>query len=818
MSERPSRRSRHRLLSVAAALLVTCALAACEPAASPSTMVIDLRVLVVDDGSPMVAAIVDALDTEGVPHTDVVLSDTNRPVIDGAFLSSGSEAHFQAVVLPNETGGGLAPAEMTALGQFESTFSIRQVDAYTWAHPAVGLDNASPNFDGDLDGVTATVTDAGKANGFGYLNGPVPFGAGSYANVAPGLTGSALPPGSDFTTLVSAPIPANGTTGSIIGVYRSGKSEQLVITAAFAPTFTQWRALAHGVVTWATRGVHLGENRNYFSVQVDDIFNSDSLWDSEHHCTPGEDCPRDANGNSIYPEVDARMTPSDVDSLVAWQNAHDFSLQMVFNGGVAADDDPLTQRFLADKADFWWINHTYTHEFLGCVQDFTVIPWVCVTNPSTTLTEWEPESLTTTQIQQNIDWANAHQLPFDPSELVSGDYSGLKIPGTQADDNPNFVAGIAATGIKWLAADVSRGEFTPRNVGGATTTPRYPINIFYNAETAAQEVSEYNWLYTSVADGGSGYCTTHPETTTCIAPLDPTTGFADYIVPLQAQLRMPDILHNDPRSIMVHATNLSGEQIILPVIDSILEQYRAMMSPSAPLVNPKPSETGTTLLRQGAWAHSWSSAPGSTSSVRATLQNGVVHVDGPVGTEVPITVPEGTILQGAGTFGEAYGGERSDWVTLGAGGLTLAIPAGTSANPLPPAPATDATFSTPVAGSTTVAWTAPADTGRPTDLVVTATADGHPSATAVATRGTTSTVLTGLDPGVDYEVLVYSVSSAGISQPTRATDPSSISTTSSTTTSAATTTTTTTTHPSQAACTSLFGLLLWLARLLGLCS
>lgn len=756
----------------------------------------------------MVAAIVDALDTEGVPHTDLKLSDNSRPTITNTLLSTSNTAHFQAVVLPNETGAGLAQTEMDALRTYENAFAIRQIDAYTFAHPGVGLDSSAPNFNGDLDGVTATVTPAGKADGFGYLNGPVPFGPGSYATVAPGLGTSVLPAGTEFTTLVSAPIPANGTTGSVIGVYRTDRTEQLVITAAFAPSFTQWRALAHGVVTWATRGVHLGINRNYFSVQVDDIFNSDSLWDSEHHCTPNEDCPRDANGNSIYPEVDARMTPTDVDSLVAWQQTHDFSLQMVFNGGVASDTDPLTQEFLAHKNDFWWINHTYTHEFLGCVQNLTVVPWVCETDPGTGQDLWEPESLTTTQIQQNIDWATAHGLPFDPTELVSGDYSGLKIPGIQPDDNPNFVAGLAATGIKWLGADVSRGESNPRNVGGAWTTPRYPINIFYNAQTAAQEVSEYNWLYTSVADGGSGYCTTHPQTTTCIPPLDPATGFADYIVPLQTQIRMPDILHNDPRSIMVHATNLTGEQIILPVADSILSAYRSLMTPETPIVNPKPSETGTTLLRQENWATQWSNAPGATASVNAWLENGVVQIDGPAGTEVPVTVPEGTTLAGGGgLFGDAYGGERSAWTMLNGTGLTLAIPAGTNANPTLPAPVTDAHFTTPVDGSTTVTWTTPAASGRPTDIAVAADADGHPQVHTAVTEGTTSVQLTGLEPGVEYQIHLYSVSTAGTTGPVTATDPSS-------------------TPPSpppsspDVACLPLFGVIplpRWLASLLGLC-
>lgn len=782
-SARSHSRGRHRRgrigqrgVAVALLAVVIGVAAGCQPAppTDPGHSRIDLRVLVVDDGSPMVDAITDQLATEGVPYTAVELSNSTRPVIDAGFLSSGSRAYFQAVVLPNERGGdltnGLSTAEMDALHRFEVAFDIRQVDAYTYANVNVGLDTNVPNFNGDLDGVTATVTDAGKADGFGYLNGPVPFGVGSYASVAPPLPAGALPAGTAFTTLVSAPIPADGSTGSILGVYRNAGVEQLVITAAFEKHLKQFRALAHGIVSWATRGVHLGFNRNYFTVQVDDIFSSDALWDGEHHCTPGEDCPRDAEGNSIYPGTEVRMTVGDVQALLDWQQANDFHMQMIFNAGLAADDDPLTQALLAAKDQFWWVNHTWTHEFLGCEQDFTVIPWICKTDPVTHQMLWVPKSLILSQITQNIDWANANGVPFDPTELVSGEYSGLQIPGVQPADNPNFVEAIGETGIEWLASDVSRNELKPRQVNGATTVPRYPINIFYNAHTAAEEVSEYNWLYTSVADGGSGYCTDHPETTTCISPLDPNTGFTDYIVPLETSLRMPDVLHNDPRPIMIHATNLTGEHIAYPVMSSILSTYRSLVAPSAPIVSVTLSDAGEVQEQQEAWAESWSSSPGSPAAVEAYLQQGQVHLSGAFAGTVPVTVPTGTTVIGAGgSFGAAYGGEQSAWTTLPAGGLTLAIPAGTAANPLPPtAPTTVVALPT---DSTTVhiTWTPTAASGgRTFDYAVLATSDTAPGRAVVVPPDATSYTLTGLQAGAAYQVGVAAFSSAGSSAATPA--------------------------------------------------
>jgi hypothetical protein len=211
---------------------------------------------------------------------------------------------------------------------------------------------------------------------------------------------------------------------------------------------------------------------------------------------------------------------------------------MVFNAGLASDTDPLTQSFLWNRNQFRWVNHTWDHEFLGCQQNVTVVPWACQTD-TTGNTVWVPQSTVRSEIRQNINWAFTHGLPFDPSELVTGDYSGLQIPVTQPVDNPEFLAGLTAEGIRWTAADISRGEVTPRAAGSSLTVPRYPINIFYNADSQAQEVSEYNWLYTSAANGGSGYCEAHPDTTTCIAPLDPATGFAGYIVPLETSPTTP---------------------------------------------------------------------------------------------------------------------------------------------------------------------------------------------------------------------------------------------------------------------------------------
>ena len=249
-----------------------------------------------------------------------------------------------------------------------------------------------------------------------------------------------------------------------------------------------------------TRGVHLGYQRNYFAVQVDDVFLPDSRWSATGHCTPGDGC---ADPTLTTPDI--RMTPTDVANLVAWQNANGFKLDMVFNGGGSdlwkadqippATVDPTLDAFTAAGTEnqFTWINHTYTHEFLGCIQVAPTVAgetWHCATPADTgpyfdpdlvptkeTLVDgirWMSQAEIESQIQQNQAWATAHHLTnFDPTQLVTGEHSGLKTLPQQPDDSPFLAGAFADTGIAYTASDASR-EPASRLVGSTTTVPAAP--------------------------------------------------------------------------------------------------------------------------------------------------------------------------------------------------------------------------------------------------------------------------------------------------------------------------------------------------------
>ncbi|MGR8010990.1 hypothetical protein [Streptomyces hypolithicus] len=641
---------------------------------------IDLKVLVVDDGGASVDAIASELRGTGVPHTVVRLDDPDRPVVDAAFLSDTVDgrprAKYQGVVLPTSGVFGAGSPETAALTAYEKTFGIRQVDAYSWAHPGVGLDySGEGGYAGTLDGVDAAVTPAGKAGPFGYLDGAVEFEDNS-PSVGESY-GYAGRPREGYTSYLDMPVDGGGRA-SLVGEFVSDGRRELVVTFAYNQNQRQFRLLARGVVEWLTGGVHLGQSRNYFSVHVDDVFAPDSRWDTELNCTPGDfdfDCG-DGEGEGTTP---VRMTADDARYAAQWQQSAGFTLDMVYNAGSGEEwkaanggSDPLTAQLLADRAKYRWVNHTYTHPFLGCVQDTSTVPWQCAKDAAGN-TRWMSRADISAQIRDNHRWAVGKGLVVDRSELVTGEHSGLKTLPQQPQDNPNLAPALADNGVEWVASDNSR-EPRQRAVGSALTVPRHPMNVYYNVGTAAEMTDEYNWIYSSRADGGSGVCETNPGSTCLDDPLDTATGYADHIAPQEARTALGHVIANDPRPHYVHQSNLAEERILYPVLDKVLGDYRALFADNTPVVNPRHKDAGSELARRAAWDEVL--ADGEVTAYRIGT---TVTVQAPSGIAAPVTAPEGTRKQqflGTAVYGTPYAGQRSAWTSPEAfqRAVTLRVP------------------------------------------------------------------------------------------------------------------------------------------------
>ncbi|MFJ3214841.1 hypothetical protein ACIPLC_02795 [Kitasatospora sp. NPDC086801] len=657
---------------------------------------IDLTILVIDDGGPSVAAITAELKNQGTPYKVVNLNDTNRPVINSAFLSDTVNGQprgkYQGIVLPNENPFPNSAAEMTAIAGYEAAFGIRQIDAYTFASPAVGLNYAvNPGYYGTLDGFQGATTTAGTSGPFGYLKGSVPFEdndptvSESYGYLATPL--ATLPAGASFVPLVDAAIPSTTSRGSLVGEYTHDGRKELVVTFVYNQYQQQYRLLARGMVDWITQGVHLGYDRNYFAAHVDDVFLADDRWDTVLKCTPGDvTCPPGTpdTANPI------RMTPDDAQHLKQWQTANNFTLDMVFNGGGSEDwkadhqtaVDPTANQMIADQNNYRWVNHTYTHPYLGCVQDVTVVPWIC-TKDSSGKAVWTDQSTISGQIKDNFDWAAKNGLKVDPQALVTGEHSGLLTAPQETSDNPNLAPALAANGIKFTGSDASR-EPAQRAVGSSTlTVPRYPMNVFYNAGTAKEEADEYNWIYTSKANGGSGVCENNANSTCLSKPLDVNTGFQSYIVPLEARIDLGHVLSNDPRPHFIHQSNLSEDRILYPVLEKILGTYRSLHADNTPIVNLGEREIGLEFQRRAAW-----NSAVSSGQVTAYRVGDTVTVNAPAGVQVQATMPTGTsqkLVIGSTAFGSSYAGTLSGWVSPGTLQSSVSLQLASAGTPAAPA-------------------------------------------------------------------------------------------------------------------------------------
>jgi hypothetical protein len=641
--------------------------------AMPPVRRVDLRVLVLSAGDIGTDMLKSGLREVGVPFTEVDLDRVDRRLITDSFLSdessSVSRARFQAVVAASAAPPQLSAAEAEAIARFQREFGVRRVDAYVYPSPAVQL--KTPEYSGTLDGMTARLTAEALAGPFRYLAGPVSFDdvdaavPETYGYLAQPLA-AAESPERWLSPLLEAPIPGSDTYGVLIGVLHDAGREELVITCAMNAVQLHEQVLFPGILRWLTYGVHLGTERNYLTVHVDDALSADARWIPESNCTHGNDCPIGLNASDIS------LTIDDVAFLSNWQQAERFELALVFNGGAydsTIDDagaDPAGDALLAIRGARW-INHTYTHEYLGCMRDQTQPGFPCQRDAAGNVA-WVALQVASDEIAKNQEFARAHGLVVDPSELVTGEHSGLRRAPEEPSDNPNLLEALRGRDIAWIASDASR-EPEQRLVAGARTVPRYPMNLFFNVGRREELIDEFNWIHSSAADGGSGVCSNDARAT-CLAPLDPSRGFDEWIVPREARTMLLHALSNDPRPHYAHQSNVAEDRLLYPVLERVLADYRRWFAADVQLLQLTLAESGAELRNRATWI-------ANQDRVNAYFEAGVLNLTLSSGETmpVPLTLPAGSRTNGDAAVLAEYAGEQTGWRNVQPGvGMRVSLP------------------------------------------------------------------------------------------------------------------------------------------------
>ncbi len=258
--------------------------------------------------------------------------------------------------------------------------------------------------------------------------------------------------------------------------------------------------------------------------------------------------------------------------------------------------------------------------------------------------------------------------------------------------NPALIPAFEAVGIRYFGSDASKAYPNPAIPGstaeaypaGSTFTdgtaqavPRYPTNIYYNASTEAQELDEFNTLYTPVADGG--LCVASSTTTCETAP----ATFAGVVSDVDTGM-FQHLMGNDPRPHYFHQTNLMGspppgpattgtppntapsvgDGLYYSVMNPLLEEYEKYFN--APLEQLTMSQIGQLLAEQQTWSQA-SAGQASAGQVSGYIEGNKLTIQN---SGAALSIP----LTGVTGVGSVYGGIQSGWTSVPAATSTYTAP------------------------------------------------------------------------------------------------------------------------------------------------
>jgi hypothetical protein len=513
---------------------------------------VKLRILLITTGDitadPGYAYMKPVLDEMGVQYD--VLDAATQDLTAVKLASSAGAAcraenagcvgNYNGIILTDsDLVPGFAPSEWDILHDYQKNFGVRLAVLSGWPgtywdpQPPYGVyldyglvySSSGNNYDG-----TWTVPAASSKEVFEYVNTANPLPVTDFAFAAnPRNDGTGLRDGSVPNV---EPLLKTQNGEALVSVIRymiptqaTPVREVMISTITNASFLIHSKVLAYEFVNWVTQGVFVGKRYVHMAAHVDDLFLSNSLWD-----------PALKND---HPTNTYRLNSGDITNAVnqqtAFRTAHPtagaFKLDFAFNGSGAVVDptamtlvpnltEDLVAAIVANKANFRFINHTFTHADMdtppvpaGAPCDYETLPTIAAVQA---------------EIAKNRTVWGLLALPERSQNnrvLVTGNHSGLKnrkctadpalhpeMFDVQSDDlafdeggaNPIFLQAAANASVRYLASDSSQKaqnleQYITQYEDGSQTDrlmlPRWPTNVFYNVINPTQLEDEYNYLF-----------------------------------------------------------------------------------------------------------------------------------------------------------------------------------------------------------------------------------------------------------------------------------------------------------------------------------
>ncbi|HTB57362.1 MAG TPA: MYXO-CTERM sorting domain-containing protein [Polyangia bacterium] len=555
------------------------------PAAEVAPMagaLVDARALVItaQGTDAALAAITSTLQYLGAPYD--VLNATTGPTLTADSLATGTHGKYDAVFLDLgglEVSGGSAftTDEWTALQNYEAAFHVRRVALYT--SPSAMYDLAD---NGQIDPTQTPVTLTYTA-----AAGPVFVGT-NCANPLVMTDGWVYPATVTATddTVTPLLVDAAGNVYGVVVHYTDGR-EALALTFAQATYLTPTLQLAYGLVSWATRGLFVGERHVYAVPQIDDFFLA----------------------SAIYTGGTYRINDVDLQALADWQAmmraqplTAGFQLAWAVNGqgSQSMPGDPLTAKALALGPTFSWINHSWDHPILDGLSYADVL----------------------TEFTRNDTFIRGLGLaPYTTANVVTPSISGLA--------SADAMQAIHDVGIHQLVSDTSvAGEDNPTPNAGLWNAlqpsvleiPRIPTNLDYDVSQPAEWIPEYEATVTKGA----------------------TVDYPTMIDQTSDDL-LQDLLNGNNDPWMFHQANTrdydgAGHSLLSELLTATFDKYAA--AATFPIVSPTMDELAERVTNRMTF---------DASGVTATIQPQTsVTISVTAAATVPVT---GLCVPGAESYG-----------------------------------------------------------------------------------------------------------------------------------------------------------------------